>query len=155
MRMPGKERGIIMMNRGTKNRANRAKDWVRLGAKLSLLFTDPKFRGALGDRVKDSVDNLTDSVGRKYEDAADRVEAAAAAFQGKRNWPSRAAGFLLGVGIGAGLGILLAPASGAETRDAVRDKAVDMKHRAFASAAAATERIRQSVSSMPFTGTEG
>jgi hypothetical protein len=148
MRMPGKERGIIMMNRGTKNRANRAKDWVRLGAKLSLLFTDPKFRGAIGDRVKDSV-------GRKYEDAADRVEAAAAAFQGKRNWPSRAAGFLLGVGIGAGLGILLAPASGAETRDAVRDKAVDMKHRAFASAAAATERIRQSVSSMPFTGTEG
>lgn len=141
-----------MMNRGTRNRA---KDWVRLGAKLSLLFTDPRVRSAIGDRLKDRVDNLTDTVASKYEDAADRVEAAAAAFQGKRNWPSRAAGFLLGVGIGAGLGILLAPASGAETRDAIRDKAVDMKNRAFESAAAATERIRQSVSSMPFTGTEG
>jgi len=143
-----------MRNCATKNRA---KDWVRLGAKLSLLFTDPKVRSAIGDRLKDHVDNLTDTVASKYEDAADRVEAAAAAFRGKRNWPSRVAGFLLGVGIGAGLGILLAPASGAETRDAVRDKAkaVDMKNRAFESAAAATERIRQSVNSMPFTGTEG
>ena len=141
-----------MRNCGTKNRA---KDWVRLGAKLSLLFTDPKVRSAIGDRLKDHVDNLTDTVASKYEDAADRVEAAAAAFQGKRNWPSRAAGFLLGVAIGAGLGILLAPASGAETRDAVRDKAVDMKNKAFESAAAATEKIRRSVSNMPVTGTEG
>jgi hypothetical protein len=141
-----------MRNFGTKNRA---KDWVRLGAKLSLLFTDPKVRSAIGDRLKDHVNSLTDSVASKYEDAADRVEAAAAAFQGKRNWPSRVAGFLLGVGVGAGLGILLAPASGAETRDAVRHKAVAMKNRAFESAAAATERVRQSVSRMPVTGTEG
>ena len=141
-----------MKNFGTKNRA---KDWVRLGAKLSLLFTDPKVRSTIGDRLKDHVDSLTDTVAGKYEDAADRVEAAAAAFQRKRTWPSRAAGFLLGAGIGAGLGILLAPASGAETRDAVRDKAVDIKNRAFESAVAATERIRQSVSRMPFTGTEG
>jgi hypothetical protein len=141
-----------MRNFGTKNRV---KDWVRLGAKLSLLFTDPKVRSAIGDRLKDHGDSLTDTVASTCEDAADRVEAATAAFQGKRNWPSRAAGFLLGVGIGAGLGILLAPAPGAETRDAVRDKAVDMKNRAYESAAAATERIRQSVSSTPFTGTEG
>lgn len=140
-----------MRNFGTKNRA---KDWVRLGAKLSLLFTDPKVRSAIGDRLKDGVDSLTDTVASTYEDAADRVEAAAAAFQRKRTWPSRAAGFLVGAGIGAGLGILFAPASGAETRDAVREKAVAMKNRAFESAAAATERIRQSASSMPSTGME-
>ncbi|MGA6987266.1 MAG: YtxH domain-containing protein [Terriglobales bacterium] len=141
-----------MRNFGTKNRVN---DWVRLGAKLSLLFTDPKVRSAIGDQLKDRVDNLTDTVTSKYEDAADRVQAAAAAFQGKRNWPSRVASFMLGVGIGAGLGVLLAPASGAETRDAVRDKAVAMKNRVFESAAGATEKIRQSVNSVPFTGTEG
>jgi hypothetical protein len=141
-----------MRNGGTKNRA---KDWVRLGAKLSLLFTDPRVRNAIGDRLKDRVDNLTDTIAGKYDDAAHHVEAAAAAFQGRRNSPSRVAGFLLGVGIGAGLGIFFAPASGAETRDAVRNKAVDMKNRAFESAAAATERIRQSVSSMQFTGTQG
>ena len=157
------ERGIIMRisakNYGTK-------DWVRLAAKLSLLFTEPKVRKAVGDRIKDGVDDITDtvsskygdisdSVASKYEDAADRLEAAQAALQGKRNWPSPVAGFLLGIGVGAGLGLLLAPASGAVTREAVRGKAADLRNTVFESAAAAKEKIRQSVTSMPFTGTEG
>jgi gas vesicle protein len=146
------------------------KDWVRLGAKLSLLFTEPKVRKAVGDRIKDGVDDISDTIAStiaskyedvnetmasKYDDAVKRVNAAKSALQGRGYWPSRAAGFLLGIGVGAGLGILLAPASGRETRDAVRDKAVAAKNRAFRSAAVATERIRQSVATMPFTGTEG
>ena len=135
---------------------NKAKDWIRLAAKMSLLFTEPRVREAIGDRLKDTVGDLTDTISGKYEDvadrvsnkyadAADRVEAAADALQGRGYWASRMTGFLLGVGVGAGLGILLAPASGSEIRESVRGKAVDI-----------TNKIRQSVrSSMPSTGTEG
>lgn len=136
-------------------RKKKARDWVRMAAKLSLLFTEPKVRAAMSDRIKDTVDNLsdtvtdkyddlTDAVAGKYEGAVDRLEAAADALQGGGYWPSRVTGFLLGVGVGAGLGILLAPASGHETREAVRGKAADL-----------TNKIRQSVATMPATGTEG
>jgi gas vesicle protein len=131
------------------------KDWIRLAAKIGLLFTEPKVRAAIGDQIKESVGNMSDTVSSKYsdisdtvadkyEDAADRLEAAAEALQGKSQWPSHLAGFLLGVGVGAGLGILFAPAAGSEIRESVRDRAVDV-----------TNRIRRSVTSMPSTGTQG
>ena len=140
--------------RNISNR-NTTKDWVRLAAKLGLLFTEPKTRAAIGDRVKDRVEDLTDAVAdkyddvsdtvaSKYEDAVDRLEAAADALQGKIHWSSRATVFLLGVGVGAGLGILLAPASGSEIRESFRDKATEVKN-----------KIRESVTRMPGTGTEG
>jgi gas vesicle protein len=142
------------------------KDWVRLAAKLSLLFTEPKVRRAVGERIKEGVDDITDTVtgkyedvsdavASKYEDAAERLEAARAALQGENHWPARVTGFLLGVGVGAGLGLLLAPASGSETREAVRDKAADLRNKVFESAASAKERFRRSVNDMSFTGTEG
>lgn len=135
-----------MRNIGNKN----VKDWVRLAAKLSLLFTEPKVRAAVGERIKDSVSDLTDSVSSKYDDVSDTVSSKYAdavdrldALRGKNYWPSRVTGFLLGVGVGAALGILLAPASGSETRESVRGKAADV-----------TNKIRRSVLSMPPTGTE-
>jgi gas vesicle protein len=141
---------------------NSMKDWVRLAAKLSLLFTEPKVRAAISNRVKDHLDEVTDRVSDKYDDvadrvsdkyddAADRLEAAAEALQGKSQWPAHLTGFLLGAGVGVGLGILLAPASGSDTRQAV----ADATNRAFESASNASARIRQSVSRMPPTGTEG
>ena len=136
-------------------RMNTAKDWVRLAAKLGVLFTEPKVRGAIADRLKDRVDDVTDTVTSKYEDAVDRLEAAADALRGRRYWPSRVGGFLLGIGVGAGLGILLAPAPGSETRQAVRDKATDVKNKVVESAASATGKIRRSVTNMPSTGTQG
>jgi len=134
---------------------NRAKDWVRLAAKVGVLLTEPKVRAAIADRLKDRVDDVTDQVTSKYEDAVDRLESAADALRGRRYWPSRVGGFLLGIGVGAGLGILLAPASGSETRQAVRDKATDMKNKVVESAASATGKIRRSVTNMPSTGTQG
>jgi len=136
-------------------RMNTAKDWVRLAAKLGVLLTEPKVRAEIADRLKDRVDEVTDTVASKYEDAVDRLESAAAALRGRRYRPSRVAGFLLGVGVGAGLGILLAPAPGSETRQAVRDKATDAKNKVVESAASATGKIRRSVSNMPSTGTQG
>jgi hypothetical protein len=136
-------------------RMNTAKDWVRLAAKLGVLFTEPKVRSAIADRLKDRVDDVTDTVTSKYEDAVDRLESAAAALHGRSHWPSRVTGFLVGVGVGAGLGILLAPAPGSETRQAVRDKATDVKNKVVESAASATGKIRRSVTNMPSTGTQG
>lgn len=136
-------------------RMNTAKDWVRLAAKLGVFFTEPKVRSAIADQLKDRVDDVTDTVTSKYEDAVDRLEAAAAALHGGSHWPSRVTGFLVGVGVGAGLGILLAPAPGSETRQAVRDKATDVKNKVVESAASATGKIRRSVANMPSTGTEG
>jgi YtxH-like protein len=130
------------------------KDWARLAAKLGLLFTEPGVRAAIGDQLKDRADRVTDTITSKYEDAVDRLEAAGAGLQGRSYWPSRTMGFLLGIGVGAGLGILLAPGSGSETREAIRGKAIDAKNRVVESASMATGKIRQSVTSMP-TGTEG
>ncbi len=136
------------------NRKSTTKDWVRLAARLGLLLTEPKARAAIAAKVKDRVHDLTDAVSDKYDDVndavsdkyenmTDRLEAVADALQGKTYWPSRIVGFLLGMGVGAGLGILLAPASGNEIRESVRDKAVGVR-----------DKIRRSVTSMPSTGTE-
>ena len=133
---------------------NSLKNWARLAAKFGLLLTEPKVRAAIGDQLKDRADQVTDAIASKYEDAVDRLEAAGAALQGRSYWPSRAVGFLLGVGVGAGLGILLAPAAGSETREVIRGKAVDMKNKVVESASTATGKIRRSVTSMPSTGTE-
>jgi gas vesicle protein len=127
---------------GSIRTRTKAKDWVRLAAKLSLLFTDPKLRDTISGQLKDSLDGMkervedvNDRVSSTYEDTADRLTAARTALQGQSSWPSRTAGFLLGVGIGAGLGILFALASGSETREAVRDKVGGVKNRIFESAA--------------------
>ncbi|MFY9559352.1 MAG: YtxH domain-containing protein [Terriglobales bacterium] len=141
-----------MRNIGSRNKI---KDWARLAAKLAFVLTEPKVRAAIGDHLKDRADYVTDTLTSKYEDAVDRLGAAGAALQGRSYWPSRVMGFVLGVGVGAGLGILLAPAAGSETREAIRGKAVDMKNKVAESASTATDRIRQSVTSMPSTGSEG
>jgi len=134
---------------------NSLKDWGRLAAKLGLLLTEPKVREAIGDQLKDRAEQVTDTIASKYQDAIDRLEAAGAALPGRSYWPSRAVGFLLGVGVGASLGLLLAPAAGSETREIIRGRAVDMKNKVIESASMAPSKIRRSVTGMPSTGTEG
>lgn len=141
--------------RNIRAKKTAVKDWMRLAAKLSLLFTEPKTRAALGDQLKDRVeqvadtisdryDDLSDTVVNKYEATVDRLESAVDALQGKVHWSSRVTGFLLGIGVGAGLGLLFAPASGSQLRESVRSKAGEV-----------TSKIRESVMKMPSTGTEG
>lgn len=145
-----------MRNIGSRNTF---KDWARVAAKVGVLLTEPKARAAVSDQVseqlKDRADYVADTIAAKYEKVADRIEAVGDALHGRSDWPMRAMGFLLGVGVGAGLGILLAPAAGSETREAIRGKVVDAKNKVVESASTATHKIRQSVTSMPSTGTEG
>ena len=111
---------------------NNAKDWARLALKLGLMLTEPKGRAEIGGRFKDQVDSVTDTIADKYEDAVDRLDAAQSALRGNSSWAPGLTGFLLGAGVGVGLGILFAPA-----------------------ASNAAGRIRDAVTSMPYTGTEG
>jgi|HubBroStandDraft_1064217.scaffolds.fasta_scaffold502354_1 hypothetical protein len=141
-----------MRNFATKRRV---KQWARVAAKLGLLLTDSKIRAAVADQLQDRVDDVSKTVAGKYDDAVGRLEDVATVFQPRSYWPSRVGGFLVGVGVGAGLGILLAPAAGRQTRQAVRDKAVDVKNTVVDSAATVTGRFRQPVASMPFSRTEG
>jgi YtxH-like protein len=134
---------------------NTIKYWARLAAKLGLLLTEPGIRSVVADQVKDRVNGLSDTMSRRYEDAVDRLEAAGAALQRRNYWPSRTAGFLVGVGLGAGLGMMLAPRAGSETREAIRGKAAGVKEKVAESASRVTGKVRQSVTSMPPTGTEG
>jgi hypothetical protein len=86
-------------------------------------------RAEIGDQLKDRVDDVSDVLSDKYDAALERLEAAGDALRGKSNWSPGV--FLLGLGLGAGLAILLAPA-----------------------ASSAAGRIRDSVTTLPFTGTD-
>ena len=131
-----------------------AKDLARMALKMGLLLTDSDIRDRIGGRVKDSWDDISPRVARRYEEVADRLEAASDALRGNRHWGSHVLNFVTGVGVGVGLGLLFAPAAGSETRDAILGRAGAMKDRVRNAATEATER-RQSFGNMSSTGTTG
>lgn len=66
--------------------------------------------------------------------------------------------FLVGLGIGVGLGVLFAPMSGRETRDNIADRATDLASSAKDTFEQGRERLRTGMSSVRSetrpTGTE-
>ena len=56
--------------------------------------------------------------------------------------------FLVGLGIGVGLGILFAPMSGEETRDNIRDRANDLADQAKETYEQGRERVRSGVTAI-------
>jgi len=133
----------------------RAMDWYRLAAKVGLVLTDPKLRADINDEVHSRASRTAERISDSYDEAVDRLDSARDALRGRDRFPSSTVGFLIGIGVGAGLGILFAPASGADTRDAIREKAAEMKDRVVDSAAEGADSVRHSVRSMRSTGTEG
>ncbi len=81
-------------------------------------------------RMAGTVDDLRSRAQDTYETAADRFSRATDVIRGEdRGWvPSVAAG-VLGLGVGIGIGMLLAPASGEETRNQIAEKARDIRDR--------------------------
>jgi len=67
--------------------------------------------------------------------------------------------FLVGLGIGIGLGVLFAPVSGEQTRGKIRDRANDLADTARETFEQGRERVRSGISairgSAAATGTEG
>ena len=106
---------------------------VLLGTGVYLLDT-------LRDRMVVGVDDITGGARETYGEASRRVRRASEAIRGEDHHGSAAAALLIGIGVGVGVGMLLAPASGEETRnnlshrvhefgDRVRDKFSEAKAR--------------------------
>ena len=99
---------------------------ILLGAGAYLLES---MRERLTDSASDWSDrahDLRDRARDKYETASDRAHRASAILRGEDSHIfGNAAALLVGVGIGVGVGILLAPASGEETRANLADKVQD------------------------------
>jgi hypothetical protein len=89
---------------------------VLMGAGLFLL--DP-----VRDRLADSIESLTNRAQDTFDTASDRIGRASSAIRGEDHTGlSATAAMLIGVGIGVGVGMLLAPASGEETRSNLTEK---------------------------------
>ena len=88
-----------------------------------LLGTGVYLLDSVRDRLTDAVDDFSGTARDTYNEASRRVSRASDAIRGQdHRGMSTAAALLLGVGVGVGVGMLLAPASGEETRSNISNK---------------------------------
>jgi hypothetical protein len=95
-----------------------------------LLGTSVYLLDSLRSRLSDSVDDLGDRARDTYSEASRRVSRASDVIRGEdHSGLSTAAALLIGVGVGVGVGMLLAPASGEETRGTISNKVQEFSGR--------------------------
>lgn len=88
-----------------------------------LLGTGVYLIDSLRDRVSGSFDDISDRARDTYSEASRRVSRASDVIRGEdHRGLSTTAALLLGIGVGVGVGMLLAPASGEETRRDISNK---------------------------------
>jgi gas vesicle protein len=90
--------------------------------RAGLLLTDAKLWSAVQNQMRDRGDDISEAINEKYEDAFDRLSNASDALRGRNQWPSWGT-FLLGVGIGAGIGMLVVPTSIDKVRKTFNERA--------------------------------
>ena len=85
----------------------------------------------LRERLPDNLDDVKGRARETYETASDRLGRAADTLRGKEDSQivGKVSALLIGVGIGVGVGLLIAPASGEETRADIADKVSDFGER--------------------------
>jgi len=116
-----------------------------LGVGLYLLERSDDATKSARDRAAARMDDLRDAAQEKYETATERVRRASRAIRGEDNEVLRnTLFFAAGIGVGLGVGLILAPASGDETRSVIAGKVHDMGG-----------RVRRQFSSEGATGTAG
>jgi gas vesicle protein len=97
---------------------------------LSRILVDAGFQllDSLQDRLPDNMDDIKGKVRDTYSTASTRVSRATNALRGEEESQIFGKGVVLvvGVGIGIGIGLLIAPASGKETRADIADKVSDL-----------------------------
>ncbi|HJT71094.1 MAG TPA: YtxH domain-containing protein [Terriglobales bacterium] len=78
---------------------------------------------SLRDRLSEGIGDLRERAQDTYDEASRRASRASDAIRGEdHHGMSSALTFLLGIGVGVGVGMLLAPASGEETRGTISNK---------------------------------
>ena len=130
------------------------KQLLKLLLGAGLLLADSDKRDKAADRMRDRVHDWKDTAKDKYDDAVDRLERVSYAVRGREPWTSKAGSFLLGMGVGVGLGVLFAPASGAETRSTIAGRAEDIRNRVSEQASNIKDRVRETIR-RESTGTTG
>ena len=104
---------------------------------LAALEMSDRTAGQMRDQVRDRFDDLSDRVG----DLSDRTRRAVGLE--RSHTLEYGLSFAAGIGVGVGIGMLLAPASGEETRETIAEKVQETG-----------ARVRDRFSSMGATGTE-
>ena len=88
-----------------------------------LLGTGVYLLDSLRDRLSEGMEDFTERARETYGEASRRVGRASDAIRGEDGVGiSSVAALLIGVGVGVGVGMLLAPASGEETRSTISNK---------------------------------
>jgi hypothetical protein len=88
-----------------------------------LLGTGVYLLDSVRERLTDSIDDLSGRARDTYSEASRRVSRASDVIRGEdHSGVSTVAALVLGVGVGVGVGLLLAPASGQETRNTISSK---------------------------------
>jgi YtxH-like protein len=89
-----------------------------------LLSTGLYLLDNLRERMPDNTDDIKVKARETYETASDRLGRATDVLRGKEESQmlGKVGALLIGVGIGVGVGLLIAPASGEETRGEIVDK---------------------------------
>jgi hypothetical protein len=108
----------ILIMRVFRKRPNK-KNWIRFALKLGLLATDAKVLSSIGRMLTERED--PNEVLRPRERFSADVNV-------KRGW-SHASTLFVGFAIGVGVGMLFAPVSGEEARNAIRDRAQDVREK--------------------------
>jgi hypothetical protein len=94
-----------------------------------LIGTGVYLLDSLRDRFQDGVGDFTDRARDTYAEASRRAMRARDALRGEDHGMSTALALLLGVGVGVGVGMLLAPATGEETRGTISHKVQEFRDR--------------------------
>jgi hypothetical protein len=134
-------------------RGRSAKQWARFAMKIGLFVTDTKLWSAVNEQLRERAEDISESMRGTYKETSSRLDNAQAALRGQTHWFGSTLGFLGGIGIGVGLGMLLAPVSGEEARSVIRGKASVVKNKVtdFAGGTSGSTQFR---STQP-TGTTG
>jgi hypothetical protein len=111
--------------------------------KLGLLATDATVLSAIGRMLTDRDD---------HREALPPRERLAADLRAKNGGWSHASTLLVGVAVGVGIGMLVAPVSGEEAREVIRDQAQNVREK-VSDAAAWASRLGPSSTRRRSTGT--
>ena len=118
---------------------------VLLGTGLYLLEQSDGATKDVRKRAADRFSDLRDVAQDKYETATERLDRATRAIRGEdQSMAGNVLRFVAGVAVGVGIGLVLAPASGEETRNVIAGKVHKMG-----------DKVRQQFSDDAGTGTHG